>query len=294
MTTPSNRSRDHATYETIWGPFHSLETDDTDDRHPGWFHTVDYAGAPRRWHDDDDESWGGVVDAESPFICPPWTLADPLPLQHWVFLPLYGAGCLFLCVGIVVLAEQAVVPTLAQLCSRAHWGLDPTFSAAIVVASLTSAPSLFASLLGVFLGSTSSTGTGACVGSALINQTAVVGAAIAVAAREQFQHHDSSDGRAAASAAPPSSMTMRVAVDPPPVLRDLLFCGGAVAALLAIVADGDISALEALALLVVSKRSKLAACLSGPYLRRLIGLLFGQCDVHCLSSWHDDLHHSSL
>ncbi len=85
--------------------FHSLEGEGDS----GWFHTVDYYGEPRQWRDDDDDAAWRRVDDENGRICPPWTLADPLPLEHWIFAPLYLFGCLFLGVGVVILTESAVV-----------------------------------------------------------------------------------------------------------------------------------------------------------------------------------------
>ena len=138
------------------------------------------------------------------------------------------------------------VPALTYL-TRDEWSLDPSFSSAVVFASLTSAPALFATLLGTLSGATTSTGAGACVGSALINQTVVLAAAVwtAVATSETGRGGGAFEVEALGGA------VVVMAVDPAPVLRDLFFCGVSVGALLCVVADGDVSALESLVLLVL-------------------------------------------
>jgi len=152
------------------------------------------------------------------------TVADPFSMN--LTTPagaiLYLMGSLWTLIGIVVFTERSVLPALDKYTKDIH----PVFANGTIYAGMTSLPGLFANLLGLAVGDTSSVGIGACVGSALMNQQLAVSAGIFAALK--FHGTDS------------------VKVDAREVVRDVIATGVSMAALLSVLVDGQVFVSETL------------------------------------------------
>jgi K+-dependent Na+/Ca+ exchanger-like protein len=165
---------------------------------------------------------GNSTDSDSE-TCTVSTIADPLGSYSWLNQPystaIYMAGMFYLFFGLGYVCEEFFITSIERIILI--YQIPPDVAGATLMAAGSSAPELFASIVGCFLSKENGAGTGTVVGSAVFNQLVIIGGAL-ILAPQPF-----------------------VKLDIWPLIRDLGFCIIAYIEICVFTLDGEVKAYEA-------------------------------------------------
>ena len=111
--------------------------------------------------------------------------SDPLQLQGAGFAALYAVGICLMFQCIHTICENHFVPVLESLTERTS--LPPDVVGATFMAAGSSAPELFAALMGVIFQETRDVGIGTVVGSTVFNMMIIVGVSVLISPEQQIR-----------------------------------------------------------------------------------------------------------